>query len=37
VFPEAGARLSGGDLVALTGSHDAIRSAAEILTNTKPG
>jgi CPA2 family monovalent cation:H+ antiporter-2 len=35
VFPEAGARLSGGDLVALTGSHDAIRSAADILTHPK--
>lgn len=37
VFPEAGERLSGGDLVALTGSHDAIRSAAEILTHAKSG
>ena len=37
VFPEAGERLSGGDLVALTGSHDAIRSAAEILTHPKTG
>jgi CPA2 family monovalent cation:H+ antiporter-2 len=35
VFPEAGERLSGGDLVALTGSHDAIQSAAGILTAAK--
>jgi hypothetical protein len=30
-FPEVGERLAAGDLVALTGSHDAIASAAVIL------
>ncbi len=30
-FPEAGERLAAGDLVALTGSHDAIAAAAAIL------
>jgi len=32
VFPEADMRLEAGDLVALTGSHDAIASASRILT-----
>ncbi|MEO8634733.1 MAG: cation:proton antiporter [Gemmatimonadales bacterium] len=31
-FPEAGERIEAGDLIALTGSHDAIRVAATILT-----
>jgi CPA2 family monovalent cation:H+ antiporter-2 len=31
-FPEAGERLEAGDLVALTGSHDAIDAATAILT-----
>ena len=30
-FPEAGERLAAGDLIALTGSHDAIAAAAAIL------
>jgi K+:H+ antiporter len=35
VFPDAGVRLAGGDLVALTGSHDAIQAAAEILRESE--
>jgi K+:H+ antiporter len=35
VFPEAAERLSGGDLVALTGSHDAIEAASRILTTER--
>jgi Trk K+ transport system NAD-binding subunit len=31
VFPEADEKLAAGDLVALTGSHDAIAAAARIL------
>ena len=31
VFPEAGTRLDAGDLLALTGSHDAMRAATELL------
>jgi K+:H+ antiporter len=34
-FPEAGERLQAGDLVALTGSHDAIRAAQVLLTTTR--
>jgi CPA2 family monovalent cation:H+ antiporter-2 len=30
-FPEAGERLAAGDLVAVTGSHDAIAAAAAVL------
>ena len=30
-FPEAAERLSAGDLVALTGSHEAIAAAAMVL------
>lgn len=36
-FPEAEARLTAGDLVALTGSHDAIRAATEILEGRELG
>ena len=32
VFPEADQRLEAGDLVAVTGSHDAIDAATTILT-----
>jgi len=35
-FPEAHERLAGGDLLALTGSHDAIEAASEIVGNPKP-
>ena len=35
VFPEAGVRLSGGNLVALTGSHNAIQAAAAILMGSE--
>lgn len=35
-FPEAGTRLRPGDLVALTGSHDAIAAARLILGDARP-
>ena len=34
VFPEAGERLQAGDLVALTGSHDAIDEAEALFKAT---
>jgi len=34
-FPDAGERLQAGDLVALTGSHDAIKAAQALLTTTR--
>ncbi|HEY7026144.1 MAG TPA: TrkA C-terminal domain-containing protein, partial [Gemmatimonadales bacterium] len=34
-FPEAGERLQAGDLVALTGSHDAIKAAQALLTTAR--
>jgi CPA2 family monovalent cation:H+ antiporter-2 len=34
-FPDAGERLQAGDLVALTGSHDAINAAQALLTTTR--
>jgi CPA2 family monovalent cation:H+ antiporter-2 len=34
-FPEAGERLQAGDLVALTGSHDAIKAAQALLTRAR--
>ena len=35
-FPDASERLQAGDLVALTGSHDAINAAKTLLTARKP-
>jgi CPA2 family monovalent cation:H+ antiporter-2 len=35
-FPDAAERLQAGDLVALTGSHDAINAAKTLLTTRKP-
>jgi CPA2 family monovalent cation:H+ antiporter-2 len=34
-FPDAGERLQAGDLVALTGSHDAIAAAKALLTSSR--
>jgi CPA2 family monovalent cation:H+ antiporter-2 len=36
-FPEANERLAAGDLVALTGSHEAIAAAAAVLGAHEPG
>jgi len=36
-FPEAGTRLRAGDLLALTGSHEAIAAARQVLGETGPG